>query len=289
MDFITENCPQEVIQKCETNEFQNELMTIVTGTPKKDPEPPLKLMNAHEMEFLKHQEKCNKLLHKQRALEHKNKEIRKMRAQEFQEHKVQIDEMKATKERELRRLQELEKRIQDKELCLHEIRMYNMRRDRDKNMENLEEMVYAWKHHADVLQRDLERVTKRELELYKSTLEIRNIVKRMKVAMDDYYVGVLTASSTAGRKDEYQQLFYLIRWPEAATAEQMDEKRKNFENNLSVRDWVVYNGGGTGWERMQIIAIHKDDPEGTYYTLRSDDGKERQTDIFHMTSEKLRI
>ena len=39
MDFITENCPQEVIQKCETNEFQNELMRIVTGTIKKDPEP----------------------------------------------------------------------------------------------------------------------------------------------------------------------------------------------------------------------------------------------------------
>ena len=38
MDFINENCSHEVIQKCATKEFQNELTTLVMGTQKKEDE-----------------------------------------------------------------------------------------------------------------------------------------------------------------------------------------------------------------------------------------------------------
>jgi hypothetical protein len=55
-----------------------------------------------------------------------------------------------------------------------------------------------------------------------------------------------------------------------------ERKERSFAANLAVGDWVYYKRTK---EYVEVIEIHREDPDETYYTLLLPDGKERQTNI----------
>jgi hypothetical protein len=63
-----------------------------------------------------------------------------------------------------------------------------------------------------------------------------------------------------------------------------ERKERIFSDNLAVGDRVYYKRTK---EYVEVIEIHKEDPEETYYTLLLPDGKERQTNISNITAERL--
>lgn len=206
MDFINENCSHEVIQKCATKEFQNELMTLVMGTQKKEDEMSEPYQSSSSWGWL------------------------------FGGARPPPQQT-AT--------------------------------DRDVTTDKLSPELWEqiWATREEILQETEEKLLQQRTELECQMMERITSLEEQLKGNSEY---AQFATSDAGEWADMKVERMIV---------ERERKERSFADKLAVGDWVYYKRIN---EYVEIIEIHKEDPEENYYTLLLPDGKERQTNISNL-------